>query len=102
MTNERRVMVFPVPVGICTQGCDNSKSSSFGRLLTLRMAIAIAIVHPCTTRARYLEQAVPSCVEGPFELQHVPVLLGVDELIGEISEARRVDDSEWCWVISGG
>lgn len=31
-----------------------------------------------------LQQAVPSCIQGAFELQHVPILLWVYVLIGKV------------------
>ena len=38
----------------------------------------------------HLQKTVPSRVEGPLELQHVAVLLWIDELIGEVTTRKGV------------
>ena len=57
-------------------------------------------MHDAPRSCAHLQEAVPSRVEGPLELQHVAVLLWVNELIGEVAargEGKRVMHEIWWW-----
>lgn len=52
-----------------------------------RAPAVLLLSHPgpaCAHNNTYLQQAMPSCIQGAFELQHVAILLWIDVLIREV------------------
>ena len=112
--SDSSVMVLPVPVGICGRQRRRRQRRRKRTIGPQRQPASITdslehnAVHrsePSPLSAAHLEQAVPLGIQRMFELQHVLVLLRVDEFIGK--EHRQSLELElhpaicWCEAPEG-